>query len=310
MANLFWKQPDKKTLNLAPIPFSTEEEFEKLVFETKELLEDVFLLNRQIRGGKKTGIPDIIGIDRNGNVCIVEMKNVEVDSSIIPQVLSYALWAQNNPDSIKNLWREASNQPGDLPINWDSYEVRIIVIAPSITRSTLQLVNRITYPVDLIEIKRWVEGANHFLLLNKLEPEQPQRTRTARGLEAYDRAFYESQYNKNSVGAYLEFAQETQKLVKSKNWPLELKFNKNYCCFKHGFRIAFGIMWVDSKTLAFFFKLPKSVAEKTHVGGIKMDRYQVEWKQAVYLIDPARTKVRSFLPLFEQAFASVSGKSD
>ncbi|HHT9120768.1 MAG TPA: hypothetical protein ACFYD3_09560, partial [Candidatus Hypogeohydataceae bacterium YC41] len=143
MANLFWKQKDKKTLNLLSTPFVSEEEFERVIFETKEILEDVFLIKRQIRGGKKAGIPDIIGIDNDGNVCIVEMKNVSIDASVIPQVLAYAIWAQKNPDSIKNLWLEAPEQPEDIAVNWDNYEVRIIIIAPSIESSTLELVNTI-----------------------------------------------------------------------------------------------------------------------------------------------------------------------
>jgi hypothetical protein len=310
MANLFWKQHGKNTLNLVSTPFSSEEEFEKVVFETKELLEDIFLIKRQIRGGRKPGIPDIVGIDKNGNVCIVEMKNVVIDSSVIPQVLAYAIWAQNNPDSIKNLWRDASNQPDDISINWDNYEVRIIIIAPSIELSTLQLVNRITYPVDLIEIERWVEGSNHFLLVNKLEPEQPQKVRTTRGLETYDRAFYESHYNKQSVDAFLLFAQETEQLIKAKGLPLKLKFNKHYCSFKHGFFNAFGIMWISSKKFAYFFRLLKSIAEKIQPGGLKMDRYDDEWKQAVYTVDPSKSKVKTFLPLFEKAFSSVTGKAE
>lgn len=307
MANLFWKQQGKKTLNLVSTPFTTEEEFEKVIFETKEILEDIFLLKRQVRGGKKAGIPDIVGIDSDGNVCIVEIKNFTIDASVIPQVLAYAFWAQKNPDSIKNLWLEAPKQPEDVVVNWDNYEVRIIIIAPSIERSTLELVNTITYPVDLIEIKRWTEGSNQFLLVNKLEPEQPKKVRTVRGLETYDRAFYESYYNKQSVAAFLTFVKETEKLVKSKGWPLEMKFNKHYCGFKHGFFNAFGIKWVSSKTFAFFFKLPKSVAEKFQPDGLKMDRYEDQWKQAVYKIDPAKTKINAFLPLFEKALESVTG---
>ncbi len=37
MANLLWKQKGKKTLNLLSTPFVSEEEFEKVVFETKEI---------------------------------------------------------------------------------------------------------------------------------------------------------------------------------------------------------------------------------------------------------------------------------
>ncbi len=310
MANLFWKQKDKKTLNLLSTPFVSEEEFERVIFETKEILEDVFLIKRQIRGGKKAGIPDIIGIDNDGNVCIVEMKNVSIDASVIPQVLAYAIWAQKNPDSIKNLWLEAPEQPEDIAVNWDNYEVRIIIIAPSIESSTLELVNTINYPVDLVEIKRWVEGPNHFLLVNKLEPERPKKVKTARGLGVYDPEFYESHYNKQSVKAFLAFAQETEQLIKAKGWPLETKFNKHYCGFKHGFFNAFGIQWSSSKSFAFFFKLPKSVAEKTRPNGLKMDRYDDQWKQAVYKIDPSKTKVKTFLPLFQKALEHITGKAE
>jgi hypothetical protein len=41
-----------------------------------------------------------------------------------------------------------------------------------------------------------------------------------------------------------------------------------------------------------------------------MDRYEDLWKDAVYIIDPSKTKVRTFLPLFEKALSSVTGKVD
>ena len=129
MANLFWKST-AGTKRLLSTPFKTEEEFEKSVFETSALLEDIFPLKRQIRHGGKTGIPDIVAIDSDGNVCIIEMKNVAVDASIIPQVLQYAIWAETNPDSIKNLWLECTNRPEDLAVAWDSFQVRIIIVAP------------------------------------------------------------------------------------------------------------------------------------------------------------------------------------
>ena len=42
MANLFWNQKRKRTRNLLSTPFATEEAFEKVIFETKEILEDIF----------------------------------------------------------------------------------------------------------------------------------------------------------------------------------------------------------------------------------------------------------------------------
>jgi len=167
MANLFWKTP-RGVKALLATPFGSEDEFESTVFGTSELLEDIFLLKRQVRGGGKSGIPDIIGIDSDGNVCIIEMKNHPVDSSIIPQVLKYAFWAETNPDSIRALCLECKTLPDDIIPEWDRLQVRILVIAPSILGSTLNLVDKINYAVDLIEVKRWVEGKNEILLVNKL----------------------------------------------------------------------------------------------------------------------------------------------
>src|SRR5688572_6554322 len=140
MASLFWKTP-KGTKALVDQPFKTEEEFERTVFETTGLLKDVILLKRQVRGGGKSGIPDIIGVDGEGTVCIIELKNTEVDDAIIPQVLQYAIWAETNPDSIKALWLEHANKPEDVSFSWDKPEVRILIIAPTVLRSTLAVVN-------------------------------------------------------------------------------------------------------------------------------------------------------------------------
>jgi len=304
MANLFWKTKDRVKSLLAK-PFKTEEEFEKLIFATPEILEDIFLIKRQVRGGNKSGIPDIVGIDNDGNVCIVEMKNVTVDASIIPQVLQYAFWAETNPDSIKSLWLECENKPDDLTISWDNFQVRIIVIAPSILRSTLDIVNKINYPVDLIEVKRWVEEDNQLLLVNKLEEELRRPSKPVTGLQVYDAEFYKKQYNKKSAEEFLKYVKTVEKLIKEKGWALETKYNKHYCGFKAGFFNAFGIKWIGSKTFAFFFKLGKEEAEQIP---IPMTKYETQWKEAVYYIEPGKTKTKDFLPLFEMAYKKLTGE--
>jgi len=304
MANLFWKTKDGVKSLLAK-PFKTEEEFEKLIFATPEILEDIFLIKRQVRGGNKSGIPDIVGIDNDGNVCIVEMKNVDVDASIIPQVLQYAFWAETNPDSIKSLWLECENKPDDFTISWDNFQVRIIVIAPNILRSTLDIVNKINYLVDLIEVKRWAEEDNQVLLVNKLEEELRRPAKPVTGLQGYDAEFYKKQYNKKSVEEFLKYVKTVEKLIKEKGWALETKYNKHYCGFKAGFFNAFGIKWIGSKTFAFFFKLAEEEAKQIQV---PMTKYETLWKEAVYYIEPGRTKTKDFLPLFEMAYKKLTGE--
>ena len=303
MANLFWKTPEGVKALLAT-PFRTEEEFETTVFNTSELLEDIFLLKRQIRGGNKPGIPDIVGVDSDGNVCIIEMKNCAVDSSIIPQVLQYAFWAETNPDSVKSLWLECENRPDDVTVAWESLQVRILIIAPSILRSTLDLVDKINYLVDLIEIKRWVEGKNEILLVNKLEPESKRPTKPVSGQPVYDEEFYKTIYNNASVEQFLKYCRELDTLVRREGWDLQTKFNKSYCGFKAGFFNAFGIKWIGSKTFAFFFKLPEQEAKDA---GLPMTRYEGQWKDAVYFIDPGKTKIADYKALFELAYKKLSG---
>jgi hypothetical protein len=304
MANLFWKS-NQSTRRLADTPFKTEEEFERVVFATPEILEDIFLLKRQIRGGGKQGIPDIVGIDNDGNVCIIEMKNVTVDAAIIPQVLQYAFWAETNPDSIKSLWLEAEDRPDDLAVAWDDLQVRIVVIAPTILRSTLDIVNRINYPVDLVEVKRWVEDDNSFLLVNLLDPEAKRTVRPVSGLQTYDADYYLSQYNKDRAKEFLRYIEEVEALVRQKGWSLDTKFNKNYCSFKAGFFIAFGVKWIGTKTFAFLVKLPEAEARALSP---QMTRYEAQWKEAVYYIEPGKTSTADFVPLFEKAYARLTSQ--
>jgi hypothetical protein len=303
MANLFWKTK-KTTKRLLATPFNSEEEFERIVFSTPEILEDIFLLKRQVRRGNKPGIPDIIGVDNDGNICIIEMKNTTVDSGIIPQVLQYAFWAESNPDSIKSLWLEHDAKPEDIEVSWDDAQIRIIIIAPNILRSTSDIANKINYAVDLIEIKRWVEGEHHLLLVNKLEEEKKPKTRPVRGMGIYDEEFYKSERNKKSVVEFMRYIQEVEKIIRDQNWPLETKYNKHYCGFKAGFFNAFGIKWIGSKSLAFFFKLDKAQAKRIK---IPMTKYESLWKEAVYYINPEKTKTKDYLPLFSMAYKKLTG---
>ena len=139
-------------------------------------MDDVIILYRQIRTGSKQDIPDMLGVDQDANVCIIEMKNNEVSEDILPQVLGYAMWAETNPDSIKAIWLESKNKPDDIQIDWDSIQVRVIVIAPSFKSNVLKMTSKIGYPVDLVQIQRFIFETDEFVLVEQskiLFPENP-----------------------------------------------------------------------------------------------------------------------------------------
>jgi len=294
-----------KTKSLNKTLFKSEEEFERLVFNTPELFSDIFLIKRQVRGSNKSGIPDIIGIDEDGNICIVEMKNVTVDSDIIPQVLEYALWAEKYPDSIKSLWLECEDKPDDLEIDWDNTEIRIVIIAPKILNSTLEFVNKINYVVDLFEVRQFVDNNIQYLYLNKLEAEQStKKIKPARGLSEYNEEYYEKIYNPHSVPQYIRYTNEIEKIIETKKWNLEKKYNKKYCTFKFGFTNVFGVHWIGTKSFSFRVKISEVEAKNF---GIKMTKYSERRKTAIYNIDPNNTKTNDFIEIFEIAYKKVSG---
>jgi hypothetical protein len=111
-----------------------------------------------------------------------------------------------------------------------------------------------------IEVNRWTDGGDHFLLVETLEPEKL-HVAPVSGLEVYDPAFYEKNFNKDSVREFFRYAAEVEAVVGQKKWPLTKKLNKSYVTFKAGFPNVFGITFIGSKTFAFFAKLSEAKAK-------------------------------------------------
>lgn len=278
MYSLFLKKDRNKLIPAVEKPFQTEAEFEKYLVDTKEVFSDIFILKRQVNTGKD--IPDVIGIDRDNNIVIIENKNTVVTEDILPQILRYGIWAENNPDSIKALWLETANRPEDIEINWDNVNIRVIVLAPSIKLSVPRFLKKINYNVELIEVRRFLIGDEEGILLNKLEEESDSRPRIARGLEVYDKEFYKTFRNSESVDTFFEVADEIDELVRIRKWNLEKKFNKYYMCFKFGFPIVFGIHWIGTKSFELFFKVNAEEYKKIKPLSSYEMEYDERWKQA------------------------------
>jgi hypothetical protein len=306
MSVLVWRKSDGSVLNVAETPFRTENEFETYIYQTPELLGDLFLLKRQVQTGQKQGIPDIIALDQEGNVVIVELKNQTVSEEVIPQVLQYAIWAETNPDSLHNLWLQLEEKPEEILPSWESISVRILIAAPSIPTAVLRLVNKINYPVQLLEVKRFSGDSNEFVLVNELQPERHPRVTVTRGMGIYDEEFYiKNGYNKASIPAFFEVVNQIDDLITRKGWNLEKKLNKGYVNYKFGFPGVFGVLWLGSKSFGSFFKLPKNQIEELEQQTGQKIAYQEQWKQAVVRYEPQGFSVNRLLPLFETAHEYV-----
>ena len=298
MDNFLWKSK-KNTVTLTSKPFGDEEEFENLIMKQNLIGDDIVILTNQIRGGNKHGIPDVIGIDGGGNVCIIEMKNVPATSKDISQVLDYAMWAETNPDSIAKLVND-SNQLDDINIDYNDYDVRIIFVAPEIDESLIKQSGKINFPIDLIEINRWVWEKNEFFLVKRREQRESKKIRPVHGQRNYDEEFMLDVQKKNpeSVKRYMSTAKNLEKISEKNNWGLDMKFNRGYCTLKYGFNNVCGLDWIGTKSFVVFVKLPWKKAASIEPKGVQIWRKS---KNSTYYYLENRP-IDEFIPLFKKAF--------
>jgi len=203
MLNLYWKSKGH-TRSLIEKPFKSEAEFEKYIFANQDILgSDIYIIHRQIRTGSRQGIPDMLGVDQDGRVCIIELKNQEADEGILPQALSYAIWAETNPDSIKAIWLESKRKPEEIEIDWDNLDIRLVLIAPSFKETVPRMIGKIGYPVDLVRVRRYSFEGEEFILVEVLE-DKPVKVGITTVRRDWDWEFYRCACGEAWLGSALQ----------------------------------------------------------------------------------------------------------
>jgi hypothetical protein len=256
MQKIFWKSKRGKTIAATETPFKTEDEFERFILDTQEILSGIVILKRQVRAGKD--ILDMVGVDDNNCAVIIENKNELVGEDILPQIMRYAVWAETHQDTIRLWWREADATPDGPEIDWERLQIRLVVLAPSIKPTVPRLVKKLGYAVDLIEIKKFVVGSDEIIVVNQLELPVEEGRAIAKGMAVYDKEYYKERRNSRSVDAFFRLQAELERIVKSKGWNLEPKINSYYTTFKHGSSQVFGVSFSGTKSFGIYVRLPKN----------------------------------------------------
>ena len=77
MANLIQIKSKTDTVLMNQVPVHPEEAIEKTIFETQNILPEVYLLKRQQNTYNNKERIDIIGLDNENNIVIVEIKDCQ-----------------------------------------------------------------------------------------------------------------------------------------------------------------------------------------------------------------------------------------
>ena len=255
MPNLYWKH-EASTKNIPVKDFPSERDFEEYVFKNQDLLGDIIIIYRQIRSGTRQGIPDMLGVDQDSNICLIEMKNVQVSEDVLPQVLGYAVWAETNPDSIKAIWLESKNKPEDINIDWDSIQIRIIIIAPSFNPNVLRMSSKINYAVDLIQIQRLSDDQDEFILVETLEDTSRKKVGITKPMGDWSWEYYEENHGKEATAEFKKAVDALAAFVKEQKWNLTYNLNKYYTGFKLGYKIVYSVQWDSTQKWSLKLKIP------------------------------------------------------
>lgn len=309
MQNLYWKSVTV-TKNLVPKEFESESAFENYVFKNQDLLGDIIILYRQIRTGAKQGIPDMLGVDQDANICIIEMKNTQVSEDILPQVLGYAMWAETNPDSVKAIWLESKNKPDDIQIDWDSIQIRVLVIAPSFRPNVLKMTSKIGYPVNLVQIQRFSFEDDEFILVEIMEDVITKKPGVTTATQDWTWAYYEENHGKVPTQEFKKLVEALDSFAKDKGWNLPYNLNKYYTGFKFGSKVVFDVGWSSSSssTWQLRIKIPKEIAENFVGNNWEFQRYDVPFNNALFRTKSGRCEdIKEMEDFLIMAYKRISG---
>lgn len=306
MANLIILDA-KEAKNLNEVEVHPEESIEKLVFD-KSILPDVFPLKRQLPTYSKDERLDVVGVDDQNRIAVIEIKDEMVDEKVIPQIMKYAAWVETHPDAVKSIWLENRDKLEDPDFDWERQpEIRIVVIGPSFKSSVGRLVQRIKYPVDLIEFKKFSDTTRDFIFINKIVTEEERPARPVDTSTEYGLEWYRTHRNPKSAVEFWGLANHLEEYTKNRQWNLTRNNNRGYISFKYGFPIVYGITFVGSKSFCLFFKVHRNTTRKIKVKGYALYRYRDQWNEALYKVDSARTNLNRFDDLFEAAYRNITG---
>jgi len=309
MANLIVVKSKSEIVLMNEIPVHPEVEIEKIIFETENLMPDIYPLKRQLSTYYAKERIDVIGLDNENNVVIIEIKDEMVNESILAQVMKYALWVEQHPDAIKNIWYEQGRKPEDF--DWEKeVNIRIVVVAPSFDISVPRLLNKVGYRIDLVEFKKFNDGLQDYIFLNTIKtPDANKPPKAVETTREYNKDHYTKLFNQDSAQKFWKLANRLEEYIKKKGWNLTRSNTKRYISFKYGFPVVFGLGFIGSKSFALFFKVPKKVANSIKIDGFEIYRYEDQWKQVLYKVESADINIKVFDHILEASYSNIAGVS-
>ncbi len=254
MVELYKMKPDGKPEKIQPHRFADEpKDLEDFIKKNEEILGDnVALLSRQITipGGRRI---DLWGLDAlELRPVIIELKNTTTGDEIISQILPYYKFVKSHPDTLKyNAIKDKEYMKKLKELGVDATKLenelekdpKVILIAPSFSKDLLDVVDYITFEVQLLELSRHkTKEGDSFVVINKLQPTPPTPV-TVRAQEQWNWEKYQQEgISKNKIEIAEGLKKRIDTILRDENINLQPIFRKLYIPYQSGRN---NVFWID-----------------------------------------------------------------
>lgn len=134
-----YKHNNGEIMEYTRLDMPLERDIEDFLHRHPEVVEkDIMIVGRQVQAGNM-GIIDLLGIDRDGNVVVIEVKKGTASRDVVSQILHYAVWARdieyNDLNKAYNDLNKKEGESGGRPHLHAAVEDRFGGVPPSFNSS-------------------------------------------------------------------------------------------------------------------------------------------------------------------------------
>ena len=183
---------------------------------------------------------DILALDTEQRVpVIIELKKDEANEEVLLQVLRYASWVVNNPDSVRYLLMQREELKRYIDdVNFDN--VRIIIVAERFKDLLLSLSQYISgFQIDFGKYGRYIrEDKNEqIIIIEYIKPPEELSRPVRDSMRIEDFNTYIEEYRRRGVREeYLEIVRKSYEylmdLISERGWDITLRLNEWYIAFQ------------------------------------------------------------------------------
>jgi len=162
---------------------------------------------------------------------IVEIKDVQADTSALLQVMRYVTWVLNHTDSVRNHAGQSKTKFKDI----DNSSIKVIIVSPDIKDELVELSNYVISDIvfRFLEYKHFKDAAGSLLVLDWKTPTVPSGLIPTAQKE-WDWDKYQSDLKISSERIFIakHLFDRLVRLNSEKEWGLAPVFRKLYIPFK------------------------------------------------------------------------------